>query len=591
MNNKRRLNLLTFPAETNTVFAMLIIAAVLLSSFMGYMLVYLYGPDTLSVENTPRLIGLNAFASSVTVMIVFTFAAFLYSRHANNIRNNKKIAPITERDVKIEEVVFKLAKQAGITAPQIEMPSKGSGGSSGQAFGFYKSYSIRLDDGLRFLQKFKSKLFNAVVLHEFAHIASGDIWRTYLADGILKSFTRLLIIPFLFGIFIFSGRKLFAFENFAVIITMLLTDIGLFFQFGFAICIMALIWARLLQTREYYADWQASVWGASEGLRHILQELLENEKPMSGFHLIRFHPSAKMRLDILDGKGNLFSISKTTFFLAGVLLAFMLAGGFRMIGTTFELILKPLQGLIDTSTDYLSLFLSFGASAFVFFIQICVFIVPIVWLLSGILGVQAQKQAVKDMIATQYGWGAYLKLGIPALFFVMGVEIGFLGAPFNLFIPYDSNSAQWIKEWVMEIFIFVPVLFFSIWWYLCMVRFVSMRVFASQVGDRLSKWRVHFLTWISNIWLLVFFAPGFLLSKLFLGEDQFFQWFLVWLGVLVVFSPVCMLANWLVAKALFENGFKKCSICETPTHKPDPALRTCEHCGSSLGKWWFVEID
>ena len=125
-----------------------------------------------------------------------------------------------------------------------------------------------------------------------------------------------------------------------------------------------------------------------------------------------------------------------------------------------------------------------------------------------------------------------------------------------------------------------------------MVRFISMRVFVSQVGDALSKWRVRFLTWVSDIWLLIFFVPGFLLGKLSLfGEDRLFQGFLVWLGILIVFSPICMLANWLAAKVLFEMGVKKCSTCGTSTHTPDPALRMCQRCGSSLGKWWFVEIN
>jgi len=591
MNNKHRLNLFAFPAETNTVFAMLILATVLLSSFMGYMLVALYGPDSLSAQNAPRQIGVIAFTAFLTIVIVFTFATFIYSRHANKIRKNKKIITITESDAEIKKAVFNLAQKAGIDTPQIEMPPKGSGGSSGQAFGFYKSYSIRLDDGLRSWQKlkFRTKSFNAVVLHEFAHIASGDIWRTYLADGILKSFIRLLIIPFVLGIIIFSGRKLFLFESFDAIAMMFVTTISLFFQFCFSIGIMTLIWVRLLRVREYYADWQASVWGAFEGLKYILQELLENEKPTSGFDWFKFHPSAKMRLNALDGRNDLFSTSRTTFFLAGVLLAFMLAGGFQIILTTFELILNPLQRLIDSSTDYVSLFLPAGAFAFVFFIQICVFVVPIGWLLSGTLGVQTQMQTVKDMSTSKYGVMAYIKLGIPALFFIVGIELGFLGAPFNIMTPYDSDISKWAVEALMNIFVFIPILFLSIWWYLCMMRFISMTVFVSQVGGRLSKWRTRFLAWVSNSWLLLFFAPGFLLSKIFFAEGQLFQGFLVWFGILILVSPICMLINWLIAKSLFGKGIKKCSICGTPTRKPDPALHICDHCGAPLSNWWFVK--
>jgi hypothetical protein len=46
MKKNRRLNLLSFPNETNSLFAMLILATLLLSAFMGRMFPFLFGVKT-----------------------------------------------------------------------------------------------------------------------------------------------------------------------------------------------------------------------------------------------------------------------------------------------------------------------------------------------------------------------------------------------------------------------------------------------------------------------------------------------------------------------------------------------------------------
>ena len=52
----------------------------------------------------------------------------------------------------------------------------------------------------------------------------------------------------------------------------------LFRSVGFCAYISAVIWARLLRTREFYADWRAAIWGSQNGLNEILHEETENGK-------------------------------------------------------------------------------------------------------------------------------------------------------------------------------------------------------------------------------------------------------------------------------------------------------------------------
>jgi hypothetical protein len=586
MKKNRRLNLLSFPNETNSLFAMLILATLLLSAFMGRMFPFLFGPESLLVETDSAPLWIILPAAMIAFIVVSAIALTLYVLHPRKIRRKKNIVLIGEQDVKVTESVREIAKRIGVREPNIEMPPKGSGGTGGQVFGFFKPYHIRLDDGLRSWQKYKRKLFDAIVFHELSHIASGDIWRTYLSESIWKTLTWLLVIPTLIGVFFFLVRKLI-FPDFSSIpiSTTLLTVVFLVFQAGFAIGILAILRARLLRTREYYADWHASNWGAWDGLRQILEELSEHEKTDHRTRPLQFHPTAKMRLNVLDGNNELMRVSNIVVFLAGVLLGFLFVGSLEVILGTFVLVMAPFLQFGAAATEILPLLFSFLIVLIGSLILIMVLVVPIAWLLSGVLGVQVQKQAAHDLTDGQRGWKAYLRLAIPAFIFVFGIEAGLLGAPFSVFVP------QSFQAWLLEIFVTFPVLFFSSWCYLSMMRFISLRLFATQIGTKLLRSRTSYLKGISLLWLIFFFVPGFILSRpAFLAENEILQFFAIWCGLSIIFAPVLLLIGWWLERILFERKNHKCPACRNPISGSLPVLQTCESCGTSLGAWLFKEL-
>jgi Zn-dependent protease with chaperone function len=590
MKKNRRLNLLSFPKETNSIFAMLILATLLPSVFMGIMFPFLFGPESLLAETDSAPLWIILPAAMITFIVVSAISFILYVLHPRKIRRKKNIVLIGEQDVKVTESVREIAKKIGVREPNIEMPPKGSGGTGGQVFGFFKPYRIRLDDGLRSWQKYKRKLFDAIVLHELSHIASGDIWRTYLSESIWKTLTWLLVIPTLSGVFFYLVRSLIFPDFFSSlpsnpISTRLLTIVFLVFQAGFAIGILAILRARLLRTREYYADWHASNWGASDGLRQILQELSEHEKAEHRTRPLQFHPTAEMRLNVLDGNNELMRVSNIVVFLAGVLLGFMFVGAIIAILGTFELVMAPFLQFGAAATEVLPALFSLLIVTIGWLILIMVLVVPIAWLLSGVLGVQVQKQAAHDLADGQRGWKAYLRLAIPAFIFVFGIEAGLFGTPFSPLVP------QSFQAWLLETFVTFPVLFFSSWCYLSMTRFISLRLFASQIGTKLLGSRTSYLKGISLLWLIFFFVPGFILSRpLFLAENEIQQLLAIWCGLSIIFAPVLLIIGWWLERILFERKKHKCPACRNPISGSLPVLQTCESCGTSLGEWLFKEL-
>jgi len=585
MNNRRRLNLLAFPEETHTLFVMLITAAVLLSAFIGSMLVFLYGPASLSVETENMPLGIILVSSCVSIGLVFGLAFYIFRRHPDRVRKEKKLEPISQQEIVIHERVELLAGQIGIAAPSIEMPSRRTGGSDGQAFGVHKPYHICLGGGWRKLRKFQLAKFDALLLHEFAHIAGGDIWRTYLSDAVRRSFVGLLTIPFIFGVFIQLIKNIFfSFNAEFSLLQGLLTSARLVIQLLFSIGVMYFLWGKLLRTREFYADWRASVSGVSSGLIQLLHEMHEKEQDVPRFWKVQFHPSAATRLDALNGKGGLFDISNSTFLLTGILVSFMLAGGIEFVFSVFELVLTPLEKAWSTSNN-LFFIIFVGIWLLVFVLQMLFPGAIIVSFLTRILTAQIARQTASDISEKRSGWGIYYSLGIPAFFFIVGLELGFLGAPFNLLFPNDTH------DWLLEFLLSLPILYISMWVYLGAMRFLAQRILGGEAGDRLSSNRIRMIRWLSHIWLLVFFLPGLALSRmiLFNSGQVFFNPFLIWVGLCCVLIPIFAFFFWLIQKIIFSNKNTVCSACGKHAHYLVPAVAICKYCSTPLGKWLFIE--
>ncbi len=514
MSNKHNINLSAFPAETNSLFAMLMVAVVLLSGFFGKMSLFLYGPEDLIRDNGIAPLDLIIPTTTITWVVVFAVALMLFFTHPRRIRKLKNASPITEQDFSIRERIRGLAQGVGIREPRIEMAPQGTGGSSGQVFGTGTPYIVLLGDGLRQWRKIKQDFFDALLLHELAHIYNGDVWRTYLSECLWKCLTWLLIIPILF----YSIFQILKFLILIVIshegsVSTLLGNFYLIAQCSAVIGILVLFCARLLRIREYYADWQAAQWGATNALQEMLEDLSEQQEQQNEFRLVRFHPSARMRLKVLYGDSKLIRISHTTIFLAGILLAFLLSGGIEVLLGVFISAASPIADVGQTTNDFGQLLVSVIILLVGFLILAIVLFLAPAWLLTGILGVQIQKHAVFNWVADHRGFLSYFTLVVPAIIFTAGVELGILTVPFGVLIPQNFRS------WLVELFISAPLLFIATFCYFCMMRFIALRILASQTGWKLSHWRNSFLKWASNFWSFLFLTPCFILSRpIFLEE-------------------------------------------------------------------------
>ena len=597
MQQRRRLNLFAFPLETNALFSMLIFASIMLALFLGRAFGIFFGtPDSIiTIDNTAR--GLEVTSaylpviclSAAVALAVLGTALIFYFRHSSEIRRRRKIKPLSEKDQEIQQYANKLAIQAGIEPPGLEMPLQGLRGTDAQAFGVGKAQIIALDGGFRILRKTKPDVFSALIHHELAHFANGDIGRSYFSDALWKSIQWVIILPFVLGLL---GNVVIGFFLSVLYDDLLQRFFGpaqvifkLLVQFSFVLVVAAMIWARLLRTREFYADWRAVLWGSQNGLNKIFHEQTEMEKSKPRFKLLKLHPDAKERMDAIEHPDILFNLSPMIVFLAGLLLSFTFVGLYFAL-STFLAFAGVFQSIRDSSTGLLY-WLARGILWFGIVSLILIVIGLTGWLINGVLLPQIQKQVVLDLVNKQRGWIQYMKIGIPSLMLISGLELGFLLTPFGQFAPND------LWGFVLEFFIIDPILILTAWWYLTYIRFISLRLSATQIGRNFSVWRSRFMKTASVVWAFLFFIPGLFLSRYLNGEllELFLYFSLIWLACTLLLSAAAFGATWTVIKLFFDNQPKECPHCGKVTQHAAPAIELCEYCGHVLGEWLFIQEE
>jgi hypothetical protein len=346
--------------------------------------------------------------------------------------------------------------------------------------------------------------------------------------------------------------------------------------------VSGMIWARLLRTRELYADWRAAIWGSQKGLQEILQEETEKERPKSHFRLWNYHPDARQRLEALERPEKFFNLSPTFVFLTGLLLSFIFSGLYFSFAAFFAFA-GTILSIRDASTG-LMYWLARGIWWFGFASLILLVFGSIAWLINGALLPQIQKQVTFELMHKQRGVMQYGKLGISALLFVAGMELGFFATPFDIFAPNNPLGL------LIEFLIVGPVFVCLAWWYLAYIRFITLRLLATQTGRTISVWRSRFIKTTSSLWVFFFFVPGILLSRLMDGSfrEVFISLNVSWLAFTIFLSPIIFVVSWITIKLVFDNPTQKCPSCGKITKHAAPAVERCEHCEGVLGEWLFI---
>jgi len=594
MQPRRRLNLFAFPPETNALFSMLILASIMLALFSGSVLRLYSG-----IEDPPAAVGITSQRLELTSAFLYItcisgiaaigtlgLAVFLFLRYPSQIRRRRKLQPLSEKDILVQEQVNRISSQVGVDPPIVEMPMQGLKGSDAQAFGFGKQQTIALDGGFRILRKTRPEIFNALLRHELAHFANADIGRSYFSDALWKSIRWLLVFPFLFALaaIVIQGflMGIFGDGQLELAIASIPGVLGVFLQWGLVLTIAGLIWARLLRTREFYADWRAALWGSENGLQEILREEAGKRSSKTRIGLWKFHPEAKERLEALERPEILFQLSLTILFLAGLLLAFIFAGlyfSFAAFITFAEAILL----LRDSASGLLYWILTaLWWGGFAFLILLLFGLTG--GLVNAVLLPQVQKQTILDLLNKQSQWQQYGKMLLASFILVIGIEFGFFMIPFSQLAPNDLLGI------LIEFFIILPVLTCLAWWYLIYLKFVSARLLITQTGKDLSVWRSRFLSMASSVWIFFFFIPGILLTRfLDVSFREVFAYLSTgWLIFALLLSPLVFGVTWALIELFFKNQSRNCPHCGTITRQQEPALGLCEHCGGVLGEWLFI---
>jgi Zn-dependent protease with chaperone function len=365
----------------------------------------------------------------LTLLVLFGVAATLYSLHALALKRRCHLIPMeADLDPALFKEMVELASRASVRMPSISTTRLLSG-TGAQAFGFPRTYAIRLDGGLRVVWRKDREIVRAILLHEFAHIANGDVLWTYAAQAL---WVASLMVTF-GGLALAVCAKLFDQPDGAVW-NSLLSEIDrliavLPFVLGLAILVGAMVYLRasFLRTREFYADWRSALWGSEDALRDALRR--NRDATLEDFPgllaklqlLLPLHPSSRERLLVLKNPTTLFrtsaGLAAATGFVAG-----MLATGLLVM---VPFLMVNLQGAFHAGKTLTS-FVPIAAEFFTAF------------LICGPLVLQVQRECIAELDGNGPKRPWFHLVGT-AVLVSLGFEAGALAAPFQLMAPWRGS--------------------------------------------------------------------------------------------------------------------------------------------------------
>lgn len=265
-----------------------------------------------------------------------------------------------------------------------------------------------------FLERVWDDSHRVVALHEMGHLINGDTRNGELtrALGLAVGVILLIATSFMAGYTRLSTAPmaLFAWRTVGVL------------------ALSWFLWAGLVRTREFYADWRVMVGGFGQALARLLQ--LPDRHASSLKHPIlkrlpwRLHPSRKERLDVLRNSRPLFTTSPKLAVLTGTLLG-VLAGNVDSFFMDSMLVTNLLATFFLLKTPNPPIIVGVLSTLGTLAVAFAILILASRWIVEA-LGVQLLRSALFDLDrAPPHRWG-YGSLAGTALLFVLGLEAGLL---------------------------------------------------------------------------------------------------------------------------------------------------------------------
>jgi Zn-dependent protease with chaperone function len=541
---------------------------------------------------------LGWFLISLPILFLVSIAGVvLYLLHPIVVENRLRARlPSEAEESTLAEEVAALSRSVGIVqAPTVKITGLLAGA---QVYGLDNKYVIAVGNEPRFQRVTKPADFRAIVLHELAHIANGDVSPTYLNQAYWIVGAAIIVLPF---ILILVFRTFFYLKsgvlNRLLPNTIKLTALAL---------ILKLISNSVLRVRELYADWRAAWWGAAESLENILERGMNSLRTKSRQFLYWFgvQPSMAERRRTLGNPERLFHVRPDLCLMVGISAGFALALIFAFEADFEELkkgaawILQnlallryfgPKVGLKATLGDVLFVDLCnlFGAT-----IEEIITLVPffgLSLLISGTLGIQAQRAAMFERISPKANRRRLATQAILSFLVAVGFEVGYSLDIGRLFYPPDFPSI--VSAVMVGLISLTPMVF--IW--LEAVRLFSRFVYPTHIGANIPRGLQVYVTLNSALFLLFFLAPAYNIRLLMSGwSPEDFQWNY---SYFVEVATYCTVGAFLQACAvslvgLFQQFWHmlfplRCPRCQTPVRRLG-LTRGCPGCGSPLAEWLFV---
>jgi hypothetical protein len=220
------------------------------------------------------------------------------------------------------------------------------------------------------------------------------------------------------------------------------------------------------------------------------------------------------------------------------------------------------------------------------------------YLLSDILGVQVQREAIADLVEGRRRTWGYGRLWWPALLLALGLETGFVVAPFNLGAPFALGAGM-LAFWLVGLTGFT-------WLWLSYIRALTRFTLGLEVGSDLPRRLRSFVQGSAAALLAVLYCPaGFWrMTQTFWaqravwrsageGSQTFYVYMYVGTGVVLVVFALAVYLVW-AAAALGVVSLRlwrwkaRCPLCQSPTGLGFALARSCAVCREPLATWAYA---
>ena len=252
--------------------------------------------------------------------LLLLVGAFVHAATPRWMMRRRRLVPLSDDDAPgVSDCFRRLCEEAGLRRQPLLLWDPLAPGGAALAFGRRRRPHVAVGAGL-VIQFYRDRAaFEAVVRHELAHVANGDVGITYLSLSIWRAFVVAALLPY--AVLLVrqpEGDIVAAAWHVAALA-------GLVY----------LIRNSVLRAREYYADVRVTHWDPDSALPRVLGTLPERRGP-GWRRWLGLHPTASQRLAIVADTRPLLRLGVWDAVAAGL-----------MTGLSIPILLEQVHVLIE----------------------------------------------------------------------------------------------------------------------------------------------------------------------------------------------------------------------------------------------------